>query len=151
MLDFLSRSFTRGLPGLDASEAEAREADEVKLRRQLNTTVQAAGAGGRDGGENSEEFSHELLEVLEGPHKTFGSLTLFPGAQFILAQMVARPAFCYSVPAVRMSVRRCAIGLGVVARCHDDSLSPSKRVPSICYIDKTLSWFQQKQVDKRFE
>ncbi|CAN0069824.1 unnamed protein product [Scytosiphon promiscuus] len=104
VLDFLSRAFTRGLPGLDASEAATREADEVKLCRQRNTSVQADGAGRGDGCDNSAGFSHQLQEVLEGPHQTLGSLTLFPGLQFILAQMVARPAFCYSVPAVRMSV-----------------------------------------------
>lgn len=101
VLDFLSRAFTRGLPALDASEAGTREADEVKLCQQRNTSVQFASG---DDGESSENVSQELLEVLEGPHQTFGSLTFFPGAQFILAQLVARPAFCYSVPAVRMGM-----------------------------------------------
>lgn len=104
VLDFLSRAFTRGLPGLDASEAATREADEVVLCRQRNTSVQVASVSGGDGFENSVGFSHKLLEVLEGSHQIFGSLTLFPGTQFILAQMVARPAFCYSVPAIRMGV-----------------------------------------------
>lgn len=101
VLDFLSRSFTRGLPALDASEAGMQEADEVKLCRQRNMSVQVASSDDR---ESSQGLSHELLEVLEGPHQTFGSLTFFPGAQFILAQLVARPAFCYSVPAVRMGM-----------------------------------------------
>ncbi|CAN0155492.1 unnamed protein product, partial [Hapterophycus canaliculatus] len=104
VLDFLSRAFTRGLPGLDASEAATLEADEVKRCRRRNTTVQVADAGRGDECGNSIGFSYKLLEVLEGPHETLGSLTIFPGAQFILAQMVARPAFCYSIPAVRMSV-----------------------------------------------
>ena len=100
VLDFLSRSFTRGFPALDASEAGMQEADEVRLTRQRNVSVQAA--SGDDG--EAEGISQEMLEVLEGPHQAFGSLTLFPGVQFILAQLVARPAFCYSVPAVRMGV-----------------------------------------------
>lgn len=103
VLDFLSRSFTRGLPGLDASESGTEEADEVKLSRLRNMSVQAASSRGSDI-EGSETLSQELLEVLGGPHQTFGSLTVFPGAQFILAQLVARPVFCYSVPAVRMGV-----------------------------------------------
>lgn len=102
VLDFLSRAFTRGLPGLDASESATQEADEVKLLRQRNVSVQVASADGDN--EGSESLSQELLEVLGGPHRTFGSLTVFPGAQFILAQLVARPVFCYSVPAVRMGV-----------------------------------------------
>lgn len=101
VLDFLSRAFTRGLPALDASEAGMQEADEVKLCRQRNVSVQV---GSGDDRESSEGLSQELLEVLEGPHQTFGSLTFLPGVQFILAQLVARPAFCYSVPAVRMGM-----------------------------------------------
>lgn len=106
VLDFLSRSFTKGLPALDASEARMREADEVKLSRQRNVSVQVASASGDDGDGEGEGggLSQELLELLEGPHQGFGSLTLLPGAQFILAQLVARPAFCYSVPAVRMGM-----------------------------------------------
>lgn len=101
VLGFLSRAFSRGLPALDASEAGTWEADEVKLCMQRNTSVQVASSDDRD---SSEDVSKVLLEVLEGPHETFGSLTFFPGAQFILAQLVARPAFCYSVPAVRMGM-----------------------------------------------
>lgn len=101
VLDFLSRSFTRGLPGLDASESGTEEADEVKIYRR-NLSVQASSGGSEN--EGSEGLSQELLEVLGGPHQMFGSLTVFPGAQFILAQLVARPVFCYSVPAVRMGV-----------------------------------------------
>eukprot|EP00903_Cladosiphon_okamuranus_P010230 g9689.t1 len=103
VLDFLSRSFTRGLPGLYASESGTGEADEVRISRQRTVSVQAASSGGSDL-EGVESLSQELLDVLGGPHETFGSLTIFPGAQFILAQLVARPVFCYSVPAVRMGV-----------------------------------------------
>lgn len=103
VLDFLSRAFTRGLPGLDASESRTQEADEVKLSRQRQVSVQVAASGSGDE-EGADGLSQELLEVLGGPHQTFGSLTVLPGAQFILAQLVARPAFCYSVPAVRMGI-----------------------------------------------
>lgn len=103
VLDFLSRSFTRGLPGLDASESGTQEADEVKLSRQRNLSVQAASSGDGDN-EGSEGLSQGLLEVLGGTHQMLGSLTVLPGVQFILAQLVARPVFCYSVPAVRMGV-----------------------------------------------
>ncbi|CAM9776300.1 unnamed protein product [Ectocarpus fasciculatus] len=100
VLDYLNRAFTRGLPGLDASESGAQEADQVKLRMQRNASVQVnAGDSESSGG-----VSRELLEVLEGSHPVFGSLTLSAGPQFILAQVVARPAFSYSVPAVRMAV-----------------------------------------------
>lgn len=100
VLDYLNRAFTRGLPGLDASESGAQEADQVKLRMQRNASVQV-NAGDS---ESSGEVSRELLEVLEGSHPVVGSLTLSAGPQFILAQVVARPAFSYSVPAVRMAV-----------------------------------------------
>ncbi|CAM9210968.1 unnamed protein product [Ectocarpus sp. 12 AP-2014] len=100
VLDYLNRAFTRGLPGLDASEAGAQEADQLKLRMQRNASVQVNAGDG----ESSGEVSRELLEVLEGSHSVLGSLTLSAGKQFILAQVVARPAFSYSVPAVRMAV-----------------------------------------------
>ncbi|CAB1113028.1 unnamed protein product [Ectocarpus sp. CCAP 1310/34] len=100
VLDYLNRAFTRGLPGLDASETGAQEADQFKLLMQRNASVQVNAGDG----ESSGEVSRELLEVLEGSHSVLGSLTLSAGKQFILAQVVARPAFSYSVPAVRMAV-----------------------------------------------
>lgn len=98
VLDFMSRKFTCGLPGHWATERGMREADEVQRYQQEHMSVQQESRGTLRG------IAKEMLAVLDGTHATLGSLTHLPGAQFILTQLVTRPAFSYSVPAVRMAM-----------------------------------------------
>lgn len=98
VLDFMSRKFSCGLPGLGATEADLQDADQVERYRRDHLSVQEVS------NDSFAELGDSLLGVLAGPDPTFGSLTLLPGAQFIIAQVVTRPAFCYAVPAVRMGM-----------------------------------------------
>lgn len=96
--DFMSRKFSCGLPGLGAENGGMRGADEVECYQEEYLSADAVADG------KFIDLKGELLELLAGPHATFGSLTFQPGTQFIIAQLVTRPAFCYSVPAVRMGM-----------------------------------------------
>lgn len=98
VLDFMFRKFTCGFPSLDAADAKMQEAQEVQRALQATLSVQ-------DGPDRaSSDAAGDVQAVLAGPHPTFGSLTFLPGAQFIITQLVTRPGFCYSVPAVRMGM-----------------------------------------------
>lgn len=97
VVDFMSRKFS-SLPPVGATEAEMKDAEEVRRQRRDRLSVQEHPEG------NVLEWSREMLSLAAGPHPTFGSLTVLPGAQFIIAELVARPAFCYSIPAIRMAM-----------------------------------------------
>lgn len=103
VLDFMSRKFTCGFPGLWDSEGELRDSAEFQSYRAQTWSSDDVP------GEQQLQQSHQprndnLTDVLAGGHAAFGSVTLVPGAQFIMSQLVMRPNFCYTVPAVRMTM-----------------------------------------------
>lgn len=95
VLDFMSRKFSN-LPALGATYRELLEAEEVQNFRREMLSIQDCP------GEDQHDLSNELFAVLAGLHPIFGSMTFLPGAQFILSELVTKPTYCYSVPAVRM-------------------------------------------------
>lgn len=86
VLDFMSRKFTCGLPGLLNTEREMLDANEVQSYRR-NQQQYTFGVQGR---QPPSPCSDDLLSILAGPHPTLGSVSVLPGTQFILAQLVAR-------------------------------------------------------------
>lgn len=101
VLDFMFRKFTCGFPSLDAAGAKMQEAQEVQRALQPSLLSVQEGADHRP---SREAPAGGVFALLAGTHPTFGSLTFLPGAQFIITQLVTRPGFCYSVPAVRMGM-----------------------------------------------
>lgn len=87
VLDFMSRKFTCGLPGLLNSEREMLDANEVESY-QRNQQHHTFGVQGRQ--PPPSPCGDDLFAVLAGPHPALGSVSVLPGAQFILAQLVAR-------------------------------------------------------------
>lgn len=91
----MSRKFSN-LPALGATFKELLEAEEVQICRREMLSIQDRP------GEDPHDLSNELFVVLAGLHPIFGSMTFLPGVQFILSELVTKPTYCYSVPAVRM-------------------------------------------------
>lgn len=107
VMDFLSSKFTLGLPdlvdtaGLLGNDAQLRYLQENGLFRdkfeEVKEGVMASFFRNR-----SREAVYLLQGVNPPPSDSPPTLTFLPGAQFILAGMVAAPTNYYQVPAVRM-------------------------------------------------
>lgn len=133
VIDFLSRTFTSGLPDLRDTSGVLHNADELRVLLEGSNGVDLG--VGLSGGEpiDDTEFvsvpspyerssfyvrAHPTLlgrnstlpslrspgALLQGSNVRYPSLTLLPGAQFISAGLVAKPGSYYKVPAMRMAL-----------------------------------------------
>ena len=94
VMDYLSRRFTNGLP--DMRDSGRVLGDETALSRLADDDV-----GGLVLGYTQDSF---LRYFLQGAKADTPSLTVLPGAQFIIAGLLAKPNIYYRVPAMRMAM-----------------------------------------------
>lgn len=110
VMDFFSRRFTRGLPDLRDTRGVLGDSMELKnLCSSNDRGDEGLVVGGRE--ERIPRFQGNaqlLLSLLspgvlwQGAISEFPGLTILPGAQFIVAGLVAMPYRFYRVPAMRM-------------------------------------------------
>ena len=111
VMDYLSRRFTRGLPDMRDSGRVLR--DGTALSRLAEEGV----GGGLVLGYTQDSHGHVLdrdpddsswpsflREILQGAAGDSVILTFLPGAQFIIAGLLAKPNIYYRVPAMRMAM-----------------------------------------------
>ena len=91
VMDYLSGRFTSGLPDMRDSSRVLQ--DETALLRLAEDDVGGLVLG------DTENF---LRDFLQGADADEPSVTILPGAQFIIAGLLAKPNIYYGVPAMRM-------------------------------------------------
>ncbi|CAN0396724.1 unnamed protein product, partial [Ectocarpus sp. 12 AP-2014] len=101
VMDFLSRRFAWGLPNPADTEGVLRNSEDLhKLGAGLvlgYSEGDLLASGGRRPG-----FLARLSTRLQAAHDHLPNLVFFPGAQFVVAGVAARPNSYYQVPAMRM-------------------------------------------------
>lgn len=105
VMDFLSRRFAWGLPNPADTEGVLRNSEDLhKLGAGLvigYSEGDLLGSGGRPL-EEPQGFLVGLSIQLQAAHDHLPNLVFFPGAQFVVAGVAARPNSYYQVPAMRM-------------------------------------------------
>lgn len=94
VMDFLSSKFMLGLPDLNDTQGVLRSNDQLTYLRRMHT----------DGKPNGLVLGDAVGARLQAAEAEDLSMTFFPGAQFIVAGVVASPANYYQVPAMRMAL-----------------------------------------------
>lgn len=94
VMDFLSSKFMLGLPDLNDTKGVLRNDDQLDYLRRLHT----------DGNPNGLVLGDVVGALLQAAEAEDSSMTFFPGAQFIVAGVVALPANYYKVPAMQMAL-----------------------------------------------
>ena len=94
VMDFLSSMFMKGLPDLNDTEGVLRNDDQLNYLRTMGT----------DGKPNGLVLGNALGALLQAGGAEDLSMTFLPGAQFIVAGVVASPVNYYRVPAMRMAL-----------------------------------------------
>ena len=94
VMDYLSRRFTNGLPDMRDSGRVLQ--DETALSRLAEDDL-----GRLVLGDTEDSFLRLFLQGVgtDGP-----SITILPGAQFIIAGLLAKPNMYYRIPAMRMAM-----------------------------------------------
>lgn len=91
VMDFLTRRFTRGLPDLWDTSGVLGDTDELDQLAAFN-----------DRGDDGLVIEGSIESFLQGAHAGWPGLTILPGAQFIVAGLMAKPNSFYRVPVMRM-------------------------------------------------
>lgn len=90
VMDYLSRKFTRGLPNLVDSDGVITDKHGLSYLKSTGLVID---------GSSSRELS--IGQLLQGTVDEY-NLTFLPGAQFIIAGIVANPGEYYKVPSLRL-------------------------------------------------
>lgn len=135
VMDFLSSKFTLGLPDLNDTGGLLKNPDQLEYL-----------ANGRTGGEEDGlVLQGPVGKLLQAADADIPSLSLFPGAQFIVAGVVAKPNNYYRVPAMRMALDF-VVYLGMVAALSYFVLFHSTPPPDGVvpedgdFVDRDFSW-----------
>lgn len=98
VMDFLSRKFTLGLPNLIDTTGLLRNEDQLRQLQENGLFRYGYEGGSSDISRFLRQHTVRLVQGVSTPPP----LTFLPGAQFIVAGMVAAPSNYYQVPAMRM-------------------------------------------------
>ncbi|CAM9848129.1 unnamed protein product [Scytosiphon promiscuus] len=96
VLDYMSRKFTKGLPGLMDREGVLLN---NKNFTQMGQTLYGEGLIAE-----GKVFFFGMALQRDYGESTLASITFFPGARFIIAGLLSRPGSYYKVPALRMAL-----------------------------------------------